>query len=268
MNDAKVVLITGASSGMGQATAALLKSRGYHVFGTTRKLNDGTLPSGVEGIRLDVREDPSVEACVASVMQSAGRIDVLINNAGYGMAGAVEETSLDEALALFDTNLFGALRTMRAVLPIMRNQRGGRIINTSSVLGFLPAPFFALYASTKHALEGLSESLDHEVRRFGIRVVLIEPNFTNTRFDANWSRPVETLADYAPDLRKAKAAFAEKVRQAAGPDLVAIEILHAIEGPHRMRRPVGFQANLLSRLRRFMPAGPVDRNIRKTFGLT
>jgi short-subunit dehydrogenase len=192
---------------------------------------------------------------------------VLVNNAGYSVVGAIEETSPSEAQALFDTNVFGVLRMVRAVLPAMRRQGSGTIVNTSSVLGFLPGPFMGLYASSKHALEGLSESLDHEVRGFGIRVVLVEPNFTKTQIGANAIHARQTIAAYAGTSRQVSDAIATKIQGAFGPETVAAEILRAIERPHRMRRPVGFEARLLSRLRRFMPAGPVDRSVRKAFAL-
>jgi NAD(P)-dependent dehydrogenase (short-subunit alcohol dehydrogenase family) len=175
MTDQKVVLITGASSGIGRATAELLTSRGYRVFGTARNPDTVVPLQGVELLPLDVRDDGSVQAGVETALSRGGRIDVLVNNAGYAVVGAIEETSPSEAQALFDTNVFGVLRMVRAVLPAMRRQGSGTIVNTSSVLGFLPGPFMGLYASSKHALEGLSESLDHEVRGFGIRVVLVEP---------------------------------------------------------------------------------------------
>jgi short-subunit dehydrogenase len=124
-----------------------------------------------------------------------------------------------------------------------------------------------LYAATKHSLEALSESLDHEVRGFGIRVVLIKPSVTNTRFDSNWARAKQQIESYAIGLNRAATALVARIKSAAGPDIVAAEIMRAIEQPYRMRRPVGFEASLLSRLRRFMPAGPVDRSIRKWFGL-
>jgi NAD(P)-dependent dehydrogenase (short-subunit alcohol dehydrogenase family) len=263
-----VVLITGASSGIGRATAELLNSRGYRVFGTARNPANVAPISGVELLPLDVRDDASVDACVKSVLRQAGRIDVLINNAGYAVLGAVEETSPSEAQALFDTNVFGVLRMVRAVLPVMRSQGFGRIVNTSSILGFLPGPFIGLYASTKHALEGLSETLDHEVRDFGIRVALVEPNFTNTQLDANTVHASQQIEAYAAALRRVSAAIIEKIKSAPGPETVAAEILRAIEEPYRMRRPVGFEARLLRRLRRFMPAGPVDRSIRTAFALT
>ncbi len=183
----KVVLITGASTGIGRATAKLLASKGYQVYGAVRSPERVEPLPGVELVRVDVRDDASVAAGVDAVLRKAGRIDVLVNNAGYNLVGAVEETSIEQAQALFDTNVFGVLRMMRAVLPSMRRERSGLIINVSSVLGFLPAPFMGLYASSKHAVEGLSESLDHEVRGLGIRVTLVEPSFTNTPFESKFT---------------------------------------------------------------------------------
>jgi NAD(P)-dependent dehydrogenase (short-subunit alcohol dehydrogenase family) len=267
MNHQKVVLITGASSGIGRATAEHLKACGYHVIGTARHPAGVAPIQGVELLPLDVRDDRSVEACIAAVLREAGRIDVLVNNAGYSLVGAVEETSVSEAQALFDTNVFGALRMVRAVLPLMRGQGSGLIINTSSVLGFLPAPFMGLYASTKHALEGLSESLDHEVRGFGVRVTLIQPTFTHTLLDINAAQARQRIDSYAALLERASTAVFAQVKSSNGPETVAVEVQRAMEEPHQLRRLVGSKARLLSRLRRFMPAGPVDRGIRKTFGL-
>jgi NAD(P)-dependent dehydrogenase (short-subunit alcohol dehydrogenase family) len=267
MKPKKVILLTGGSSGIGRATADLLSRHNYLVFATARDATRAPRLPGVRWLPLDVRDDASVEACVSSVLSQTERIDVLINNAGYTIIGAVEETSPTEAHAIFDTNVFGVLRTVRAMLPAMRRQGSGLIINNSSVLGFLPAPFMGLYASTKHALEGLSETLDHEVREFGIRVVLIEPSFINTQLDEHAVLTSEALEAYALARKEVGAAIVEKMRTAKGPDVVATAILQAIEGRHRTRRPVGFEAHLLSGLRRFMPANPVDRSIRKTFAL-
>src|SRR5262249_6457745 len=151
-------------SGIGRATAETLTSRGHTVFGTARS-PQGTQPiAGVTLLPLDVTDAASVKSAVQTVLEKTGRIDVVVNNAGSAILGALEETSVDQAKTLFDTNVFGVMRTSQAVLPSMRAQGSGLIINVSSVLGFLPAPYLALYASTKHALEGLSESLDHEVR--------------------------------------------------------------------------------------------------------
>src|SRR5262249_31133889 len=178
----KGALVTGVSSGIGQATALRFHDLGYRTFGTVRGPVDAE-PGIFERIRLDVRDRDSVEEGVATVFERAGRIDVLVNSAGTAMVGAGEETSPEQALELFDTNFFGVLRMTQAVLPAMRAQRYGRIINIGSVLGFLPAPFMSIYAASKHALEGYSESVDHEVRNFGVRVIVVEPGFTRTNLD-------------------------------------------------------------------------------------
>lgn len=267
MSDQKVVLITGASSGIGSATAEHLVSRGYRVFGTARSPQRTATPSGVSLLPLDVTVASSVSRAVQTVLDAAGRIDVLVNNAGLGVFGAFEETSIEQAQGLFDTNVFGVIRTSQAVLPHMRARRSGLIVNVSSVQGFIPAPYAAIYSSTKHALEGLSESLDHEVRQFGIRVVLVEPAFTRTGFDANSVAAATHLDAYAKERSRVAAALAANFQAAPDPRGVAEEIGLAIESPYRMRRPVGSQAKLVRRLRRFMPEGAVDRQLRRVFAL-
>jgi short-subunit dehydrogenase len=267
MSVQRVVLITGASSGIGYATAAHLASRGYRVFGTARSPQKASAIAGVSMLPLDVTLAASVSDAVQAVIDAAGRIDVLVNNAGLGVFGAFEETSVEQALALFDTNVFGVIRMSKAVLPHMRAQRSGLIVNVSSVLGFIPAPYSAVYSSTKHALEGLSESLDHEVRQFGIRVVLVEPGFTRTGFDTHSATAETQLDAYDVERSRAAAGVAANFKTASEPGAVAEEIARAIELPHRLRRPVGSQAKLVGRLRRFMPAGAVDRQLRKVFAL-
>jgi len=176
----KIAIVTGASSGIGEATAELLASSGFTVYGTSRR---GARPgqNSFKMISLDVNSEESVEAAINEVIKLEGRIDLLVNNAGFGVApGGAEESSIEQAKTIFDTNFFGIVRTTRAVVPYMRKQGEGRIINIGSVLGFLPAPYMALYAATKHAVEGYSESLDHELRLRGIRVSVIEPAYTNT----------------------------------------------------------------------------------------
>jgi short-subunit dehydrogenase len=165
-----VAIVTGASTGIGQASAKALHQAGFRVFGTSRRAAAST--EGITMVTCDVTDDASVKIAVDKVLDTRGRIDVLVNNAGTGLLAGAEESSVNQAQALFDVNLFGVVRTTNAVLPIMRQQKAGRIVNISSVLGLIPAPFSALYSSTKHALEGYSESLDHEVRTFGIRICL------------------------------------------------------------------------------------------------
>jgi NAD(P)-dependent dehydrogenase (short-subunit alcohol dehydrogenase family) len=262
----RVVLITGASSGIGRVTAELLAARGHWVFGGVRTVATTRPLAGVELVPLDVRDEASVRACVEEVRSRAGQIDVLINNAGINLVGAVEETSISQAQALFDTNVIGVLRMIQAVLPGMRRQGTGLIVNISSILGFIPAPFMGVYASTKHAIEGLSESLDHEVRGFGIRVVLIEPHYTRTNLDASAAQAEGRIEAYAPQRHRTAAAITHNTNTAPEPKVVAEEMLRSIEGPHRMRRPIG-QAALLSWLRRLLPARLFEPSLRKAFAL-
>ena len=173
MSKSKVVVVTGVSSGIGRATAEKFSQQGCQVFGTVRSIAKTQPLPGVQLVEMDVRDNDSVQRGIQSVIDSAKRIDVLVNNAGVAMVGAAEETSIDEVKWMFEANVFGALRTSQAVLPHMRAQRQGRIVNVSSVLGFLPAPYMGLYSAAKHAVEGMSETLDHEVRQFGVRVSLV-----------------------------------------------------------------------------------------------
>jgi NAD(P)-dependent dehydrogenase (short-subunit alcohol dehydrogenase family) len=262
----RVVLITGAASGIGRATAELIAARGHRVFGGVRAPAATRPLAGVELVPLDVRDEASAKACVDEVRGRAGRIDVLINNAGVNLVGAVEETSISQAQALFDTNVIGVLRMVRAVLPDMRRQGAGLIVNISSILGLIPAPYMGVYSSTKHALEGLSDSLDHEVRTFGVRVVLIEPHYIKTNLDASAAQAEGRIDAYAAQRHRTAAVITRDTNAAPEPKLVAEEVLQAIEGRYRMRRPVG-QAALLSRLRRLLPARLFEPSLRKAFGL-
>jgi len=179
-----VAIVTGASGGIGEATARALHAAGYRVFGTSRRAPTTKSPD-IEYLVCDVTRDESVQAAVGEVLSKAGRVDLLVNNAGVGLVAGAEESSLEQAKSLFDVNLFGLIRMTKAVLPTMRKQRAGRIVNLSSVMGLIPAPFMALYAASKHAVEGYSESLDHEIRGSGVRVVLVEPAYTRTSFEGN-----------------------------------------------------------------------------------
>jgi NAD(P)-dependent dehydrogenase (short-subunit alcohol dehydrogenase family) len=267
MTESSVVVVTGVSSGIGRVTAEQFAKRGCRVFGTVRNVAKTQPLSGVELVEMDVRDEASVKRGIQSIVDKTKRIDVLVNNAGVTMLGAVEETSVAEAQALFDTNVFGILRTTHAVLPQMRAQRSGRIVNISSVLGFIPAPYMGLYAASKHAVEGLSESLDHEVRKFGIRVALVEPAYTRTNLDINAPRTNAKLPAYDAERDLVESKISKNVSGAPEPEGVANTIVAAAMGKWKMRRPPSGQAALLSKLRRFMPAGPVDASIRKDFGL-
>ena len=267
MSNPTVVVVTGVSSGIGRATAEKFVKRGCRVFGTVRSVANAAPLPGVELIEMDIRDDASVKFGIQSIIGRTKRIDVLVNNAGSSLIGAVEETATSEAVSLFDTNVFSILRTVQAVLPHMRTQGGGRIVNVSSVLGFLPAPYMGLYSASKHAVEGLTETLDHEVRQFGIRVTLVEPSFTRTNLDVNAPQTSAKITAYDRERALASRAVVNSVKTAPEPDRVANTIVEAALGKWRMRRTPAGEASLLSKLRRFMPAGPVDANLRKTFGL-
>lgn len=267
MSESSVVVVTGVSSGIGRTTAEKFVKQGYRVFGTVRNIAKTQPFNGLELVEMDVRDEASVQRAIQSIIDKAKRIDVLVNNAGVTLLGAMEEASLAEARTLFDTNFFGLLSTIKAVLPHMRKQRSGRIVNVSSVLGFLPAPYMALYSASKHAVEGLSESLDHELRQFGIRVTLIEPSYTKTSFDINAPQTASRISDYNKELGVVSQAVQNSVQNAPGPDEVAATIMNAALGTWKMRHTPRGEASLLAKLRRFMPYGPVEKGIRKTFGL-
>src|SRR5213082_760267 len=196
-NTQPLELVTGASSGIGQAAALALVQAGFDVVGTSRNASRVAPQRGVTFLDLDVTSDESVSTLVRGVIERFGRIDVLVNNAGTGAAGAAEESSVAQDQRVFDINFFGLIRMTKAVLPHMRAQGRGRIINISSVLGLVPAPYMASYAATKHAIEVYSESLDHELRERGVRVLLIEPAYTRTGFDASSGRSDTPLPVYA-----------------------------------------------------------------------
>jgi len=263
-----IALVTGASSGIGKATAERLALAGYTVYGTSRRGAHGTQASFAM-LPLDVTSDASVQAFVAEVIRLEGRIDLLVNNAGFGVAPAgAEESSIQQAQAIFDTNFMGIVRMTRAVVPQMRKQGSGRIINIGSVLGFLPMPYGALYAATKHAVEGYSESLDHELRTRGIRVSVIEPAYTKTQFDANFLEPDAKLDEYR-EIRTSLAVTLKKIMDAAdSPDVVADVVLKAASAAHpKARYTAGKLAGRLRLLRRFAPASALDAGVRKDLQL-
>src|SRR5262247_2800608 len=207
MSDQKVVLITGASSGVGQSTARLLSQKGYKVFGTSRNPAGAEAIPAVEMLALDVRSDASVSACVTAVVNQAGQVDVLVNNAAYELAGALEETSLEEARAQFETNFFGVVRMVNAVLPMMRQQKGGHIINVSSLSGMSPIPFLGFYSACKFALEGYTEDLRHEVKPLNIQVSLTEPGFLNTPMKNHRHVGANRIGEYDPWRQRALEAI-------------------------------------------------------------
>ncbi len=191
----------------------------------------------------------------------------MVNNAGIGLLGGAEESSIVQAQRVFDVNVFGIVRVVNAVLPIMRKQKGGRIVNMSSALGLIPAPYNAFYASTKHAVEGYSESLDHEVRGFGIRVVLVEPGVTRTSFEENITRADRPLSVYQSERVRIEEMMRTWIDKGDDPQVVADTVIKAATAERpRLRYSAGKQSSQVRTLRRFMPERLVDRILRKVNG--
>ncbi|MGO9255700.1 MAG: SDR family oxidoreductase [Bryobacteraceae bacterium] len=227
---AKVVLITGASSGIGAACAGLLAQRGFRVYGSSR--NPNFQPDGYHALQMDVSDDKSVERAVSRVMEEAGSIDALVNNAGCGLAGAVEDTSPQEAFRQMDVNFMGAFRVARVVLPGMRQRRSGVIVNISSLGGLFGLPFQSFYSASKFALEGWTESLRYEVSPFGIRVVLVEPGDVRTGFTG--SRVLAAAADsssaYTALFSNCLRIVEKEEKQGVPPEAIARLVCRIIEG--------------------------------------
>lgn len=264
----KVVLITGASSGIGLATANLLAQAGYIVYGTSRRVNSASI-TRFNLIELDVTNNDSVSSAVQHVIDQEGRIDVLINNAGFAIAPAgAEESSIPQAQAIFDTNFFGVVRMTRAVIPFMRQQKSGLILNTSSILGLVPMPFGALYSASKHALEGYSESLDHELRVQGIRVSLIEPAYTNTSLDAHLLEADSKVDAYNHIREKLLKQMVKSIRHSDAPEIVAETILNILNDKTiQARYTAGKTASRLKNMRRFAPAKIFDKLIQRSLNI-
>lgn len=261
-----IALVTGASSGIGEATAMQLAKAGYKVYGTSR--HGAQASAKFEVLALDVTSDSSVETAVNELIARESRIDLLVNNAGFGVAPAgAEESSLDQARAIFDTNFFGILRMTRAVVPHMRQQRSGRIINIGSVLGFLPVPYAALYSATKHAVAGYSEALDHELRTFGIRVSVVEPAYVRTPFDANMMKPDAPLGAYRDVCAGVEQRVKEVMASAEGPDVVAEVVVKAAMTARPAIRYAPGLAWRLRLLRRFAPVAVLDAGVRRDLRL-
>ncbi|OLC09446.1 MAG: hypothetical protein AUH41_05290 [Gemmatimonadetes bacterium 13_1_40CM_66_11] len=253
----QTVLVTGASSGIGQAIAQLLTERGFNVYGTSRKPTGKLIP-------LDVRSDDSVRACIDRV----GPIDVLVNNAGYSLMSAAEETSIDEAKAQLETNFFGAVRMVNAVLPAMRKAGAGKIINIGSLAGITAIPFSAFYTASKFAIDGYSEALWHEVRPFGIHVTVLEPGFIHTKIGETTQTAARQLAPYDGVRQRAQAALARQVQHGIAPEKVAATVLRAIESRNpKLRYRVGTDAAWLPRLKSVMPWPLFAVGVRRTFAV-
>jgi NAD(P)-dependent dehydrogenase (short-subunit alcohol dehydrogenase family) len=234
-----VVLITGVSSGFGRVTADLLSQRGLRVFGTTRRPTSESVP--YEPIRMNVDDEDSVRAGVESVIAAAGRIDVVLNNAGISIVGSVEDTTIEEAKQQLDTNLFGVIRVIQAVLPHMRAQKAGKIINVSSIGGLIGLPFQSFYSMSKFGVEALTEALRMELRPFGIEVCCIEPgDFKTAMTDKRILAEAAESEVYGEQMRRTVDAYSQDERNGSDPALFARLVLKLIESRHvRPRYMVG-----------------------------
>jgi NAD(P)-dependent dehydrogenase (short-subunit alcohol dehydrogenase family) len=268
MANPRVVLITGASSGVGQSTARLLAEGSYRVFGTSRNPDSADRIPGVTMVPLDVCSDGSVRTCVEAVLEQAGKIDVLINNAGYELAGALEALTIEEVKAQFETNFFGVVRVVNAVLPSMRQQKRGHIVNVSSLSGLSAVPFLGIYSASKYALEGYSEALRHEVRPFNITVSMIEAGFLRTPMMNHRQAAVNRMPEYDPWQKRALDAIHTYEDRGPGPEVVAEALLGIVSSTTpRLRYLVGRQAKSVASLKWILPAALYEQGVRRTFSL-
>ncbi len=263
-----VIVVTGASSGIGLELTRILAKRGHQIYATARRPEQMKSIDGVvEILKLDVTDTSSIKNCIEHVIASEGRIDVLVNNAGFAQVGGWEEVSLDQVRAQFETNLFGALACIQAVLPHMRKAGHGRIINVTSVMSFIPAPFWGIYAASKAALDSLSESLYQELRPLGIRVTAVQPGITRTPLHNVMELPGKPVDAYTERRGRSFRATAFMERwTGSSPRFVAKQVARAATWPwFGLRRRVGVDAWLLWPLRKFSPLFVMFEGIRTFF---
>lgn len=259
----KVAIVTGGSSGIGLQTSFLLARNGFYTYVTMRNLDKSKAITNIkqkeklslEILQLDVTDEESVKEAIHKITNEQERIDVLVNNAGYALVGPFEELSIEEFKEQFETNVFGVIRVTQAVLPIMRRQRCGKIVNISSIAGKIGFPLTSAYVSSKFALEGLSESMAYEIEQFGIKVILIEPGVIKTNFDNNLKIGKRVAIDhnssYAEMTQKRISRFKPRFESGSPPIEVAKVILKAIasENPSELRYLVGNDAFKLMEIR-------------------
>ncbi|MEB0032789.1 oxidoreductase [Undibacterium sp. RTI2.1] len=254
----KIVLVTGASSGIGKATTKLLAKQGLIVYGAARRLSEmgDLMKLGGHPIAMDVTDQASVESAIEKIMQAHGRIDVLVNNAGFGLYGSIEDVKLDQAKYQFEVNVFGLARVTQLVTPIMRKQKSGTVINMSSMGGRMYTPLGGWYHATKHAVEGLSDCLRVELKPFGIDVVIIEPGIIRTNFGNVLAAPLLELSKggaYEGMVDKMMAGREAVENSGSSPDVIAQTISAAIHASSpKSRYLVGKLAKPLVYMRRWL----------------
>jgi len=224
----QTVLVTGATSGIGLIIASQLTKSGYKVYGTSRRPEEYSKSLPFELLKLDITSEASVQHCIDTVLSQSNRIDVLINNAGIGICGSAEETSIEQAYRQVETNFWGAVKITRAVLPVMRQQQFGKIITVSSLAGLIGVPFQSYYSASKHAVEGFFKSLRMEVSPFNIQISLIEPGFFKTNLHNAFEYAKPSIADYDPLRKKALPVFSDAIENADAPEAVARIVLRIL----------------------------------------
>jgi len=268
MKNQEIALVTGASSGFGLLTARRLAESGFRVFGTSRRPEQVEKEAGIEMLPLDVTSTDSVRACVDTVLERCGHIDLLVNNAGQMQGGLVEETSIEDACSVFDVNFWGTVRMINAVLPGMRARDVGKIVNVSSVSGLVGSPGQGFYAASKHALGGFTEALDAELGNFAIDLFLVEPGFFRTALHEGRIQASETIPDYDPIRSILESNLATSFSEGGDPEEVAQVILAIALGKKTgLHHLVGKDAKQVSRLRKWLPEGLFRRGLRRNFGL-
>lgn len=264
-NKGKVALIVGASSGVGKSCAKYLIKKGYTVYGTSRKATFGSIVDHIHMLPLDVTKKETIKEAMKYVYDREKAIDILINCPGYGLAGSIEDTSIEEAKAIFDTNFFGIMATCQEVLPIMRNQNSGLIINISSVAGFIAIPYQSMYSASKYALEAMTECLRMEVKQFNIRVSLIAPGDMKTDFKRVYVKKAENSV-YKAKCEKAVNAMIKSEQNGPSPDVVIKELKKIINRKRpAIRRVVGWQYKLIAFFKRLLPAKFVEFVVSKLY---
>ena len=264
----KIVLITGATSGIGKQTALLLASKGFLVYGTARNVEDKNLPFRL--LPMDVREPATIKQAVQQILSEVGRIDVLINNAGVGITGAVEELPADQLHNVFATNLYGAMSVVQEVLPTMRAQKSGRIINISSIAGYMGLPFRGAYSASKGALLLMTEALRMEVKAFGIEVCTISPgDYATDIASRRYHAPVNESSPYAEVYAKQLRLMNEHVDSGGDPKEMAEKILKVINTKHPKvhYRQGSFLQKFSIVLKRLLPSKRYEQMLMKHYQL-
>jgi len=277
MTDQKVAIVTGSSSGIGYETALLLARNGFRTYATMRNLEKAKAISDISKseklalhtIKLDVTDEKSVNEAIKTIKSDAGRIDVLVNNAGYGLTGSLEDLSMSEIKAQYETNVFGLIRVTQAVLPIMREQKSGIIVNISSIGGKMAIPLQSPYHGTKFAVEGLSESIAYELEPFGIKIVIIEPGAIKTNFDTGMivaQKNQNPSSPYYKSMQKLQSSINSVFKNGTPPAKVAEVILNAITTPNpNLRYTVGEDAALLAQKRKELPDSEFQKLVLEFF---